>query len=162
MLYGAAINGHAAVVGLLLEHRADPNGGGGAFGYTALHEAAKQGYAEICTLLIDAGADIDRTAALGYTALHLAASAGRETACDALIALGARTDMKARNATPAGLARRRGFAALGQRIDAMVQSRRATAAVEEVLSLGLGLGPAPSGAPESRRIQSQPGQEHAR
>lgn len=46
-------------------------------GYTALHYAARNGHVNVCTLLLEYGADINATTKCGCaTALHRAASAG--------------------------------------------------------------------------------------
>ncbi len=55
----------------LIKHGADVNAKG-RYGWTALHWAADNGFAEIVKLLLDSGADIKATDNTGRTALHWA------------------------------------------------------------------------------------------
>jgi ankyrin repeat protein len=54
-----------------------------------LHAAAKRGDASMCTLLLEAGADVDAADGEGQTALHAAAAGGFGQACAVLVVAGA-------------------------------------------------------------------------
>jgi uncharacterized protein len=85
----AAKNGHAPVVELLLEARADPNTPT-TTGTTPLMLAAASGVADAVATLLDYGADANaRESSRGETALDFAAAAGRDQAIRALTARGA-------------------------------------------------------------------------
>lgn len=83
-------SGHAGVVRLLLSYQANPSAN--QCGATALVRAAFAGHAEVCSLLLDAGADpdiADVSFADGRTALHKAAAEGHADVCALLLAHGA-------------------------------------------------------------------------
>lgn len=52
-----------------------------------MHYAAFEGYADICTQLVESGAKIDECDNEGKTALHLAAQEGRDKVIDALLSI---------------------------------------------------------------------------
>lgn len=137
VVFSAVKGMQVEVVRLLLERGGDPNGAGGKLPTedTPLQRAARAGSAELCILLVNAGADIDRRPGGGFSALHLAAILNKAEVCQALISLGARTDLKARNATPATLAKRQGNMALCALIKEMEKSNQAGAAVDEVIAM---------------------------
>lgn len=56
-------------------------------GWTPLHYAAFEGYADISTQLVESGAKIDECDNEGKTALHLAAQEGRDKVIDALLSI---------------------------------------------------------------------------
>jgi ankyrin repeat protein len=58
---------------------ADVNSGKHEYGYTALHFAALSGNAELCHLLLMAGAKSQTTNSVGRTASQMAAFVGRGT-----------------------------------------------------------------------------------
>jgi uncharacterized protein len=85
----AAKNGHAPLVELLLEARADPNTPT-TTGTTPLMLAAASGVADAVATLLDYGADANaRESSRGETALDFAAAAGRDQVIRALTARGA-------------------------------------------------------------------------
>src|SRR5690606_28625547 len=95
-LYLAAVNGNAAMIGLLLEAGADPDGIG-PYGETMLMTAARTGVPAAVERLIDAGAAIDEgEPAFGQTALMLAAREGNIAAAQLLIRYGADVDVRTR------------------------------------------------------------------
>ena len=66
--------------------------GNGARGYTPLHMAAVKGHYDICKLLIDRGATVDKANCNGFTALHMAGNYGHHDICQLLIDRGATVD----------------------------------------------------------------------
>lgn len=56
-------------------------------GWTPLHYASFEGYADICTQLVESGAKIDECDNEGKTALHLAAQEGRDAVIEALLSI---------------------------------------------------------------------------
>lgn len=52
-----------------------------------MHYAAFEGYADICTQLVDSGAKIDECDNEGKTALHLSAQEGRDKVIEALLTI---------------------------------------------------------------------------
>lgn len=56
-------------------------------GWTPLHYASFEGYADICTQLVESGAKIDECDNEGKTALHLAAQEGRDSVIEALLSI---------------------------------------------------------------------------
>lgn len=56
-------------------------------GWTPLHYAAFEGYADICVQLVDSGAKIDECDNEGKTALHLSAQEGRDKVIEALLTI---------------------------------------------------------------------------
>jgi ankyrin repeat protein len=58
---------------------ADVNSGKHEYGYTALHFAALSGNAELCHLLLMAGAKSQTTNSVGRTASQMAAFVGEDT-----------------------------------------------------------------------------------
>ncbi|KAJ1468062.1 ankyrin repeat-containing domain protein [Baffinella frigidus] len=86
-LHEASFQGHDAVVGLLLEARADVSSTD-IEGGTALHLAAWVGHAEVAELLLEHGAD-------RWTPLHFAVSRGHESMARLLLDKGA--DVSAKN-----------------------------------------------------------------
>lgn len=73
-LHFFATENRVEVVRWLLSKGANPNGT--ATGTSPLHSAAQLGHREICTALIQAGADFDLQDGLGDTALHKASAGG--------------------------------------------------------------------------------------
>lgn len=71
-LQGAAANGSAACVRVLLEAGADVNAAD-QYKFAALHWAAMKGNPECVSLLLQAGASIEAMAGRGSTAMHIAA-----------------------------------------------------------------------------------------
>ncbi len=65
----------------------DANGG------TPLHNAARNGYLEVCKLLIAEGANVDIQDGSGWTALHNAAERGYLEVCRVLVESGAMVDI---------------------------------------------------------------------
>jgi ankyrin repeat protein len=70
-LHVAALNGHAEIVKLLLEHGADPNVRS-SYGWTPLHYAVFGGYLEVVKLLLERGADPNARDRYGATPLFWA------------------------------------------------------------------------------------------
>ncbi len=77
----AALQGHTEIVRLMVERKIDPNHGG----WNPLHYAAFEGRAEIISLLLAGGADINLKAPNGHTALMLAAKRGHLDAVRVLV-----------------------------------------------------------------------------
>ena len=84
----AAQGGNLDVLRLLLKAGANPNARG-ALGGSALHNAAKFGFARVIEPLIDAGAEIDARDPFGKTALRIAAENGHAEFVKVLLAAGA-------------------------------------------------------------------------
>ncbi len=98
----AAAVGSVKGVRLLIEAGADPDAARSS-GDTALHCAAFRGHADVCTCLIQAGANVNaREKDSGYTPLHVAANRGK--AGVARVLLQAKPDLRIRD--------RRGFTVL--------------------------------------------------
>ncbi|MDP1525299.1 MAG: ankyrin repeat domain-containing protein [Rhodocyclaceae bacterium] len=83
----AALQGHTEIVRLMVERKIDPNHGG----WNPLHYAAFEGRAEIISLLLAGGADINLKAPNGQSALMLAAKRGHLEAVRILV--GANADL---------------------------------------------------------------------
>jgi len=81
----ASMLGHTDIVRLLLDRKAETN----HTGWNPLHYAAFENRAEIITLLVSAGADINLKAPNTHTALMLAAKRGHMESVRVLIGLGA-------------------------------------------------------------------------
>lgn len=65
-------------------------------GWTPLHYAAFEGYADICIQLVESGAKIDECDNEGKTPLHLAAQEGKDRVIDALLTIhGTCVDLRA-------------------------------------------------------------------
>ena len=79
----AAHGGHAATVGVLLEHRADLEAKNPQ-GYTALNKAVDEGHTETARVLLKAGADANAVAR-GWPAIVIAASKGHAATVGVLI-----------------------------------------------------------------------------
>lgn len=77
----ATLKGHLEVIRAMLERKVEPD----QPGWTALHYAALENHAQIATLLLAAGADINAIAPNGSTALMLAAKRGHMAIVRALI-----------------------------------------------------------------------------
>lgn len=73
-LHYAVIRDNAALVNLLLQHKARPNVGDTAHGNSPLHEAAKMGNQAIINLLLEYGANPNNSNEIGQKASDLAAS----------------------------------------------------------------------------------------
>lgn len=59
-------------------------------GYTALHYAARCGFAHVCAILLEAGASVNKGTKAGRaTALHRAAMSGHQDVCRLLLGYGA-------------------------------------------------------------------------
>lgn len=87
-LSAASLNGHAAILELLLERGApvdDPD----AKGYTALHLCCANGHAKCARMLLSAGSYVDREALDGCTPFWLAFSWGRLECVQVVSAWGA-------------------------------------------------------------------------
>ena len=97
LLHGAAASGDSGLTAQLLRAGADPNmyttegsiARGAGAGGTALLFAAENGYAEVVSELIMAGAKVDAANPRGNTALFLAATKGHTDIVMALLAAGA-------------------------------------------------------------------------
>ena len=95
-LIGACIIGDypmdPTILEKLLSAGANPNTQTGDDGYTALMQAAADGYEKGMEVLLKAGADANIQNSNGFTALHCAAENGHLAVCQTLLALGAVTD----------------------------------------------------------------------
>ncbi len=81
----AALNGHVALVRLLIQKDADVN----KPGWTALHYAATNGHVDVMNLLLEENAYIDATSPNGTTPLMMAAHYGTPSAVKQLLEVGA-------------------------------------------------------------------------
>jgi len=81
----AALNGHVALVRLLIQKDADVN----KPGWTALHYAATNGHIDVMDLLLEENAYIDATSPNGTTPLMMAAHYGTPSAVKQLLEAGA-------------------------------------------------------------------------
>jgi ankyrin repeat protein len=88
-LFGAAQQGQAQLVASLLTAGARPDIPDSTYSRTPLHLAAVSGYADIATLLMDAGGAIDRQDGRGNTPLELASRHGHTQVAEVLVARGA-------------------------------------------------------------------------
>ncbi len=95
-LHWACAAGHRDLVAFLLSDAVGAEPGalrGNSF--SPLHAAAMEGHAEVCRMLLAAGAHPDvQTYPQGYCPLHSAAWAGHVDAIRVLLAHGARTDLE--------------------------------------------------------------------
>jgi ankyrin repeat protein len=90
----------------------------GGFIRTTLGLAAHLGLARTVKAMLAAGADVNQRDTWGGTALLDAAHAGHQHVVKILLAAGAKSDMKRRDgATPASIARERGFTDLAHEIE---------------------------------------------
>ena len=88
----AAMRGDGASVRALIQEGADVNAPQGD-GMTALHWAALNGDAELTTLLVSAGANVEAVTRVGaHTPLHVASRSGNAEVAEVLLAAGARVD----------------------------------------------------------------------
>lgn len=93
-LYYAAMNGHEAVVQLLVDHGADVNVKDDKVGWTPLHFAAMNGHEAVVQMLVDKNADVNlKDDTICWTPLHYAAINGPGTVVQLLFDKGA--DIKA-------------------------------------------------------------------
>lgn len=88
-LHYAAKSGHAEVVKVLLEARADTEARYGMDGRTSLHHAVIYRYEGMVKVLLREGADIEATDNVGQTPLHLAAHYDHERVVRILLEAGA-------------------------------------------------------------------------
>lgn len=97
-LHIACLNGHAACVNTIVTHLPHLLNEEDEDGLSPLHIAAKTGHAEVTNILLQAGADVNKTAEIrylmhrdygSYTALYLASSQGHADVTEALLANGA-------------------------------------------------------------------------
>ncbi|XP_054459098.1 cyclin-dependent kinase 4 inhibitor C isoform X2 [Anoplopoma fimbria] len=79
--------GNAAVVEALLLEGADPNQRDPVCGLTVMHDAAREGYRQSVSVLVDHGADVNLVDERGNLPLHLAAMEGNLEATRLLIGL---------------------------------------------------------------------------
>lgn len=77
--YSVEIDGHEAIVNLLIDNGADVNVREQDVHRTALHHTARGGREGIARILLDHGADIDARDSGGWAALHSAAQFRNET-----------------------------------------------------------------------------------
>lgn len=101
VLVNAVFSGNLPCVRLLLEHGADANGGGRAYGHagiTALMDASSYGFTDIARLLLQFGANVNAQArANGTTALIMAVFARKYDCAKLLLAHGADRTLRFRN-----------------------------------------------------------------
>ncbi len=93
-LIAAALGGHTEVVGLLLEHGADPQATSmrtpdGDAALTALIVAARYGHTEVVNALLAGGAEVDATSRNGVCALEAAVSGAHDEVVKLLVERGA-------------------------------------------------------------------------
>ena len=86
-LHFFATENRADIVRWLLSHGSNPNGI--TDDDSPLHAAAQLGHQEICELLVEGGAALDRIDSLGETALHKASCGGRCEIIALLLSAGA-------------------------------------------------------------------------
>jgi ankyrin repeat protein len=127
LLYMAAQRGHAGVVSVLIETPGvDLNAAltdGGNAGSTPLFIAAQENRLDVVTLLIAAGADVNKACVDGVTPFHMAAQNGQAAVVDLLIAAGANVHATLTSSTTTALS-----LALAQGHDEVVQKLRAAGA----------------------------------
>lgn len=93
-LHWAAYNRNAAMTKRLLDAGAPVAATTRLGEHTPLHIAAKAGAAEVVSLLVDAGSDVNVKTTTGATPLHFAAASGSAEAVIALLEHGAEVDAK--------------------------------------------------------------------
>ena len=92
----AGFNADPRVTRLLLaRHMASPDGAPGQ--RTPLMSAASSGRADVCQMLIEAGADLNLQNKYGFTALHIACTRGELEVAQALVEAGACTDIQTKD-----------------------------------------------------------------
>jgi ankyrin repeat protein len=93
--------------------------------FTPLHAAAMQGHAQVCEILLDAGAGVDvQTSPQSYAPLHSAAFGGHMEAVRVLLAHGADRDLlNYRRERPADTAKRQGQGRVEQILRAVSDGR---------------------------------------
>ena len=101
----AGVNGHVAVVRVLLEGGANIESVNG-YGSTALHCAAYNGYLNVCRILLDWGAKVNPVDVWGETPLHDAASSGHLSVVKLLVERGADGRVKDNKGRTAGVTAR--------------------------------------------------------
>jgi ankyrin repeat protein len=107
-LIEAVRTGKREIVALMLERKARVNVPGRREGLTALEESVRINRPDIAQMLIDAGADVDKTGKNGQTPLMLAAKLGHANVVQVLIDAGAYlNDTDPTGRTPLELARER-------------------------------------------------------
>ena len=83
---------------------------GDQIGYTILHLAARDGFPELLSLLVQARVNVDATLETGATALHLAARYGAVDCVEVLLAAGADVDVRRNDGmTPFHIALEHGY-----------------------------------------------------
>ncbi|KFW09070.1 Ankyrin repeat and SOCS box protein 3, partial [Eurypyga helias] len=107
----AVENGHADVVKLLLQHRANVEGLHSWSGWNSLHQASFQGCTEIMKILLDEGANKECKDDFGITPLFVAAQYGKLESLRLLVSHGADVNSQAEDrATPLLIAAQEGHA----------------------------------------------------
>uniref|UniRef100_A0A8C8RDG0 Ankyrin repeat and SOCS box containing 3 n=1 Tax=Pelusios castaneus TaxID=367368 RepID=A0A8C8RDG0_9SAUR len=110
-LFLAVENGHAEIIKLLLQHRANINGSHSWSGWNSLHQASFQGHTEILKLLLEQGANKECVDDFGITPLFIAAQYGKLESLRILISYGANVNCQAKDkATPLFIAAQEGHA----------------------------------------------------
>lgn len=113
-LHLAALEGHAAVARVLLEHGAQVNARG-LRQETPLHMAMYYGHREVAELLLDKRAEPNLQSATGETPLHVAARKGQRDLVELLLEHDAGTFVRDKSGkTPAALAAENGHSELAQ------------------------------------------------
>jgi ankyrin repeat protein len=92
-LHMAALEGHADIVQVLLQHRADPKATNPDL-FTPLHAAARRGHAAAAALLLKAGADPNAMDQIFGTPLHEAVQRGHPEVVRLLLKAGASPDLR--------------------------------------------------------------------